>query len=439
MLNNLEQKIRLPYPHLGQRTVRKQAKRFNWLSAGRRWRKTTLVMAIVVESAAKQGGQYVWGAPTFDQVRVGYNETRHACGHMADFNQSRMTVTFPRGGTIYYRSLDDPDNARGLTANGVVIDECADVVERAWQEVLRPMLIDTNGWAWGIGTPKGRNWFYREHVNALDREDTAAWQAPTLGVAVEAGKLIRKPHPLENPFIPFDEIERLFQTLPEMTFQQEILANFIEGEGSVFRNIPACMHAPLNASPDDHSTHTLVAGLDWGKQNDFTFTSIGCVQCRCEVARDRFNKIDYSFQRDRLKVIYNKWRVKQILAESNSIGEPNLEMLQREGFPVIAFQTTAQSKPPLIENMALAFERAEWQFQQDAICTAELEAYERTVSPTTGRSTYSAPEGLHDDTVIGRALMLRAAEQASIRVLPNAIAAYGSRNRVSSRGDYDRR
>jgi hypothetical protein len=87
------------------------------------------------------------------------------------------------------------------------------------------------------------------------------------------------------------------------------------------------------------------------------------------------------------------------------MGEPVIEEMQRSGLPVAGFQTTATTKPPLIENLALAFERAEWQFQADPIWTAELEAYERVVSPTTGRSSYSAPEGMHDDCVIARALM----------------------------------
>lgn len=56
--------------------------------------------------------------------------------------------------------------------------------------------------------------------------------------------------------------------------------------------------------------------------------------------------------------------------------------------------------------MALTLERSEWKFQNDKVWTAELEAYERIVSPTTGRSAYSAPDGVHDDTVICRALML---------------------------------
>ena len=96
----------------------------------------------------------------------------------------------------------------------------------------------------------------------------------------------------------------------------------------------------------------------------------------------------------------------------NSIGEPGFEALQRAGLPVRAFETTASSKPPLIENLALTLERAEFQFIPDPVWTGELEAYERKVSPLTGRSQYSAPEGLHDDTVMARALMVWAAGRA---------------------------
>ena len=71
---------------------------------------------------------------------------------------------------------------------------------------------------------------------------------------------------------------------------------------------------------------------------------------------------------------------------------------------VRGFVFTGQSKPPLIESLALALEREECQWQSDPVWTGELEAYERRVSPSTGRSQYSAPEGMHDDTVIARAL-----------------------------------
>jgi hypothetical protein len=101
--------ICLPYPHPGQIAVRASAKRINILAAGRRWRKTTLVMAIAVESAALLHQKIVWGCPTFDQCRVGWEETRHAAGQVAKFNQATMTVSFPGGGSILFRSLDNPD------------------------------------------------------------------------------------------------------------------------------------------------------------------------------------------------------------------------------------------------------------------------------------------------------------------------------------------
>lgn len=422
-------RIRLPYPHPGQIAVRSQAKRFNWLSAGRRWRKTTLGMAIIVEAAAAQGGMYFWGAPTFSQVRIGYNEARAACGNYAKFSQSRMECAFPGGGMIVYRSLDDPDNARGFTVDGVILDEVGDIKQAAWYEVLRPTLIDTDGWLWAIGTPKGRNWFWKEHRQALDRDDSVCWQVPTLGCRITEAGLVREPHPHENPDIPFAEIENLYNTLPVDIFKQEILAEFIEGEGAVFRNIVRCLNAPLVANLEDHGEivekdekkvfvprHRIVAGVDWGKQQDFTAISIGCADCKVELARDRFNRIDYAFQRKRLGALQDKWHCHSILVELNAMGAPIFEELQREGLPVVGFDTTPSSKPPLIENLALAFEREEWQFQDDPIWTAELEAYERKVSPTTGRSQYSAPDGEHDDTVMARALMLRQSERGHIRI-----------------------
>lgn len=402
--------IRLPYPHKGQQLVRKQSKRHNWLSAGRRWRKTTLLTAITIEAAAK-GGQYVWGAPTFDQVRIAFREAKRAAVGVADFNQSLMTATMPSGGIIFYRSLDDPDNARGLTANGVVIDECADVKAEAWYEVLRPMLIDTGGWSWGIGTPKGRNWFFQEHISALDRSDSASWQVPTVGSAIIDGELVRKPHPMENPEIDFDEIVRLFETMPLRTFQQEILAEFLEGEGAVFRNIPAC-HTLQPSTPEHHRGHTIIAGCDWGKQQDYTAFSFGCLDCRQEVAHDRFNQIDYAFQAQRLKAMCDVWKPATVLTELNSIGQPVFEQLQRSGLPAVGFNTTAQTKPPLIENLALTLERSEWKFLNDKVWVAELEAYERKVSAATGRSQYSAPDGLNDDTVMAKALMVWQANSA---------------------------
>jgi len=422
-------RILLPMPHPGQQAIRSEARRFNWLSAGRRWRKTTLVMAIAVE-AALRGERWIWGAPTFDQVRVGWDETRHAASGVATFTQQRMTAEFPTGGAIIYRSLDNPDNARGHTAYGVIIDEAGDVKPEAWYEVLRPMLIDTNGMAWVVGTPKGRNWFYREYQAAADRQDSAHWQAPTVGCEIVDGRLMRRKHRLENPEIPWAEIEHLFNTLPSGIFRQEILAEFLENEGAVFRNVRQCIGAGPD-SPDANRRY--VMGVDWAQQNDFTVLAVMEAESRRTCELDRFNQIGWDVQRGRLAAMAERWHVTGILAEENSIGGPNIEQLQSEGLPVKGFTTTSQSKQDIMVALQLAFERGEITIPDDPVVIDELEAFEARRLPS-GRWQYSAPEGLHDDTVIALALAYEAANRpAGVQVLRTGNL-YGSRARANRSG-----
>jgi hypothetical protein len=404
-------------PHPGQAKVHTSLARYKVLSAGRRWGKTRLGVFECLDVAAR-GGRAWWVAPTYKMTEVGWRPLRKLSAQLgAEVRKVERQVILPTGGEVTVRSADNPDTLRGEGLDFVVIDECAFMQEEVWTEALRPALSDRQGKAMFISTPAGRNWFWRLWQRGLG--DDPAWQSWQLPTS-------------DNPYIKPEEIEAARESLPELTFQQEYLATFLEGEGVVFRNILACMKA-TETTPDQHAGHVIIAGLDWAKQHDFTCTSIGCATCKVEVARDRFNKIDYVFQRDRLKELYKQWRVSKILAESNSIGEPNLEMLQRDGFPVIGFETTASSKPPLIENLALSFERTEWQFQADPIWTAELEAFERKVSPVTGRSQYGAPEGAnsHDDTVIARALMAWQAMQVStLQILPQSVKLFGARQRA---------
>jgi len=148
--------------------------------------------------------------------------------------------------------------------------------------------------------------------------------------------------------------------------------------------------------------------VDWAQSVDYTALSVVCADCRQEVAHDRFNRIEYSFQRQRLATLAHKWGVDLVVPESNAMGQPVIEELGRDpdmaGVHILPFQTTAASKPPLIESLALALEREECQWIDDPVWTGELEAYEVRYSGQAGRPVYSAPEGVHDDTVMARAL-----------------------------------
>ncbi len=381
------------HPHPGQAEVHKNQARFKVLAAGRRWGKTRLGVNECLEIAAA-GGRAWWVAPNYKMSEVGWRPLRRIGGKIgAEIRKVDRQIVLPNGGEVTVRSADNPDTLRGEGLDYIVIDECAFVPEEAWTEALRPALSDREGGAIFISTPKRRNWFFRLYQQGLNGDGNwKSFQFPTSA----------------NPYIAPAEIEAARETLPADIFRQEYLAVFLEGEGAVFRNINACIHAPDPCGV--HEGHQIMAGVDWGKHDDFTAISIGCRDCRVEIAHDRFNKIDYAFQRGRLETVFRKYNVQRAMIELNSIGEPNFEMLQRDGLPVMGFQTTATTKPPLIENLALALQSEDWQFQPDPIWTGELEAYEMKVNPVTNRTTYSAPEGMHDDTVVARALMLRVAD-----------------------------
>jgi len=118
---------------------------------------------------------------------------------------------------------------------------------------------------------------------------------------------------------------------------------------------------------------------------------------------DRFNRIDYAVQRGRLGALADRYMPTVIMAESNSMGEPIIEQLQRDGLPVRGFNTTNATKAQIIEALGLAFERGDLAILADPVLIGELQAYEMTRLPS-GMVRYSAPDGMHDDCVMSLAL-----------------------------------
>lgn len=401
-------RLTLPQHHPGQQAVVDHARRYNVVDCGRRWGKTILGEERAIRTALA-GYPTGWFAPTYKYVTEVWRDLTRLLGPVLSArNASDLRMELITGGIIEVWSLTNPDAGRGRKYKRVVTDEAAMVpnLMEIWNAAIRPTLMDMNGDAYFLSTPKGRNGFWRMFQWGIDPEqrEWAAWKMPTAA----------------NPFISQSEIGAMAADLPERVFQQEIMAEFIEDAGTVFRNIAACLHADPHPVVGHHRDHRVVMGVDWAKSQDFTAISVMCADCAQELALDRFNRIDYAFQRERLKVLSEHWGVSDILAESNAMGEPIIEQLQRDGLPVRGFQTTGTTKPPLIESLALAFEREEAQWLDDPVARMELEAYECTISPTTGRSQYNAPEGLHDDTVIARAL----ANQARLLPLSSRVYVY---------------
>jgi len=392
--------LQLPAYHPGQAKIDHELKRFNVMACGRRFGKDVYEMNKTVQTAL-DFAPVGFGAPTYKVLTENWRTANQLVAPLIERRSvQEMRLELMGGGVIDFWSLDNPDMIRGRKYKRFVINEAGFVPDllNIWGYIIRPTLIDYEGDAIIGGTPSGRNGFWTMFE----------WGQDPLNDAWKSWRMSS----YENPCIPKSEIDEMVSTLPELVVKQEIYAEFLEGQGIVFRNIKACMNAKPT-TPEAHKGHHIVAGVDWGKQNDFTAVSIGCKTCSYELEIDRFNQIDYQFQYKRLEGLFRKWDVTQGMVEHNSIGDPGFTALQRASLPVYAFDTTPTTKPPLIENLAMVFERTEFQFIPDPVWTGELEAYERKVSPLTGRSQYSAPEGMHDDTVMARALMAHGITNAS--------------------------
>jgi phage terminase large subunit len=90
---------------------------------------------------------------------------------IADKNEGELWVELVNGARIRIHGADNPDRLRGPYFDGIVMDEYADMRPSVWGEVIRPMLADRHGWATFIGTPKGRNEFFKVWSRALIAED----------------------------------------------------------------------------------------------------------------------------------------------------------------------------------------------------------------------------------------------------------------------------
>lgn len=357
--------------------------RFRMMVAGRRTGKTYLGTLETFEVGAR-GGRAWWVAPTYKMTEVGWRPIRVMAQKVgAKVYKDDRTVHFPNGGEIAIRSADNPDSLRSEGLDFVVFDEAGFAKEQAWSEALRPALADRMGRALFCTTPNGRNWVWRLWLYATTGDDPewAAWQFPTSA----------------NPHIQPSEIEAAKRALPERTFLQEFMAEFIDDAGVVFRNIHACATAGWQEKRIDG--HQYLFGLDWGKYDDFTVISVLDVNEKAIVHLDRFNMLDYAIQVGRLEAMVEKFKPQLIIAERNSIGDPVIEQLQRMGMPVQPFLMTSASKQQAVDALALALEKEDISFVDDRIFLGELQAYEATRLPS-GMLRYGAAPGNHDDTVV---------------------------------------
>lgn len=368
------------------------------LCLGRRAGKTFfgLEQILFEPGGAIDGNPVAWFAPSYQLLLEVWKDAESSTRSITrKANKTDHRIELVTGGTIDFWTLQDDDCGRGRKYARIVIDEAAHAryLKDAWEAAILPTLTDLRGEAWIISTPAGHNFFYSLYQRGLSgHPDWQSWQMPTTA----------------NPHIDADEVENMRSILPERIYQQEYEAQFIADGAGVFRGIdraPTC-EWHYTAQPGVR----YVIGVDWGRHNDFTvflvMTHAGEI-----IHIDRFTGIGYELQTSRLKELWERFGKPVIHAESNSMGGPLIERLQRDRLNIRPFQTTNASKAEAIESLSLALENGQITFAEDdrlTVLRQELLAYDQERLPS-GMIRYSAPPGGHDDTVMALAIAWQAA------------------------------
>ena len=385
-------------PHPGQWEIHKSTAPRRIVACGVRWGKTICAamegLAAALEPRPRSIGWVV--APTYDLADRVYREIqlaavqhiRHRVVAMKEAER-RLILTNLAGGVseIRAKSADNPVSLLGEGLDWVIVDEASRLKPTIWQSHLSQRLIDKQGWALLISTPKGKGYFFDLFQRARQGDpDYASWNMPSW----------------TNPLLDASVIEDERGRLPERVFRQEYGAEFIEGAGSVFSNVRECATGTWK-EPEQGMRYW--AGLDLAKIADYTVLVV-MDRDRNVVFVDRFHKLDWGTQMARVEGAVRRYNDATVHCDVTGVGDPIFEALRKEGLEIVAYPFTAKSKAALVNALVLMLEQRVIQLPKPELWPEgidELEAFEYSVTEQ-GNVRMSAPGGGHDDCVMALAL-----------------------------------
>lgn len=381
------QKINYKRPPLVpyQTAILNAPERFTVTEASTKTGKTASHIVWLLECAlqCKKGQSVWWVAPVYGQAEIAFNRMRNQITDRTFFkvNESKLLLTLPTGAKIQFKSAEKPDNLYGDDVYACVFDEFTRAREEAWF-ALRSTLTATRGKCKFIGNVKGKkNWGYRLATKARSGDPEYSHFKITAYDAVEAG------------IIALEEVEQAKKDLPANVFNELYLADASDDGSNPFNidAIKSCVK-PLSTLP------VQCYGIDLAKSYDY------CVIIGIDVNGDicYFDRFQKDWRQTK-EIIIATVRDKPALIDSTGVGDPIVEDIQKVCSRVEGFKFSSNSKQQIMEGLAVAIQQGTTSVL-DGVHYDEMECFEYEYTRTGVK--YSAPQGMHDDTVCAHALAI---------------------------------
>lgn len=367
--------------------------RYAWIEGSTKSGKTVSCMAWLFEQSllkGKPGREFWWVAPATGTAKIAYGRIkRGAPPGLLRSNDTDSTLTNTLNGAVLrFKTGEKPDLLYGEDVWAAVLDEASRVRQEAFY-ALRSTLTATQGPIRLIGNVKGRgNWFYKGCRKAEALEPGHSYHKITALDAIAAG------------VFPDSELDDARRTLPENVFRELYLCEPSDDGGNPFgiRYIGQQVRA-LSRKPPVAFGVDLAKSVDWTVIHGLDEDGVTCIHERFQLPwRDTMRRVRLICGRVHTEI------------DSTGVGDPIVEELQSdtggaEFSNFRGFKFSSSSKQMLMEGLAVAIQQSEI-YYPDGVVVSELESFEYEYTRTGVR--YSAPEGQHDDCVMGLALAQRA-------------------------------
>ena len=313
-------------------------------------------------------------------------------------NGTDLAIESIYGSTLNFYSAEQGASLRGQTFNYMICDEFAfHKMEQPdgthlWNDILSPTLKARGKKCIFVSTPLGKNnIFYDMFQRGLS--DEYPKYASILKTIYDDG------------FITEDEIEEIKKSIPELSFKQEYLCEWLEDGLSFFQGYSDCFDI------DKYTGNKSWVGIDCsGDGQDSTICAKISENGSVELFEAK-GTLDMKYRQ--IADFINKVNPVAVYGEINGLGSPMLNEIKKlvlHRSKIYEWNTSNSSKEEIISDLAVEIANKNLHFlKSDTKLYDELGNFVVTVSKSR-KLTFAARGSGHDDRVLATAIALKCRE-----------------------------
>lgn len=304
-----------------------------------------------------------------------------------EVDKSKLILRLINDTKIIFKSAERYENIRGFSPDYLFLDEFAFFKEGAWAAIKPLIGAKRDSKVIIASTPNGKELFYE--MIKLGESDNDRYKSYFM-------------HYTDNPRYDLEEVKDAKKVLPEDVYLTEYEAKFIDGNGTIFKDLET--NLVLDSWQKPVTGEKYFAGIDVGKSDSTVLTIInskGEVVYIKGVKDKAYDKII-----NELTPALNSYNP-VTLVETNGVGDVFFDYLKKSYPRIESWTNNNNNKVNIIEGLVADLSYKRLKLPNKALCSQlenELNTFIIYYTPKTRKITYAARTGFNDDYVMSLAI-----------------------------------